>query len=332
MKQIKKPLYHVYPQLIEIMYKAFVLALPKQQARSFDRHALFKAYFAHNADAPAWNVNRDIVLEECFWESQGKHVIFPESSNVLDNLLRARYSLDSAEGFTLPLASFVLAMTSGYSFAGITIPPLSVAWVHGNEYEEHVMKPFHAKYRLLENAILEHPQEFMMCITYPEDVKTGVFSRVMLYASDLPHLLSCSTPDEFKKVMIDRKIALHLEVLTENDFAIQFYAMKLISALGVYNMATDGKRLRDGYPTQQPPKMVGVQAKREISALTLSNSIPAFTGEDHSVSPHYRSWYFRQLKAERYYQGDFAKAPKGSRYTFVSETMVGRKITPSTQC
>lgn len=38
---------------------------------------------------------------------------------------------------------------------------------------------------------------------------------------------------------------------------------------------------------------------------------------------HHRRWHFRTLMADRYYQGEHADKPRGSRVVFVSDSLVG---------
>ena len=44
---------------------------------------------------------------------------------------------------------------------------------------------------------------------------------------------------------------------------------------------------------------------------------------------HYRRWHFRQLRNERYYRGEYANLPRGSRIVFVNEASVNAEREPA---
>lgn len=115
----------------------------------------------------------------------------------------------------------------------------------------------------------------------------------------------------------------------DDEVQRQFFCLRLIAALGVYHLATEGKRLRLGFPTITQPKLVGRRPGQVLSPITLTNALPSFAS---GVAPagHFRTWHFRQLRDVMYYRGEYEHLPMGSRYTFVTEALVG-DLTANTQ-
>ena len=119
------------------------------------------------------------------------------------------------------------------------------------------------------------------------------------------------------------------------DAKMQFYSLRLIGALGVYHLATDGQKLRPGYPGSSTPKLQGKLPGQTLKPYEIASAIPArhvSSGDEREIhGAYYRTWYFRQLRAPRYYQGEYENRKVGTRYTFVSDTVVGQRSTPYTE-
>lgn len=275
-----------------------------------------------------------ILAHEYMLSKTGNQTIFPESKSVLDNLLHAKFDITSTEGFTTPSDIFSLAIPNGYMIDGVIMPPLLAGWINGTEYEDTYIKPLYKDcFKVEFNEVNQYNSDKMLIICYTDPYNPGVSGRFTYYASEIPFVLRCNSPEEFKKsvesIFVDDRA--NMKRMEDTDFKIQYYALKLITALSVYNMATHGEKLREGYPGAEFPSIIGKYDKKNMRILTLKDTLKSEKTNDHEVSAHYRSWFFRQLKAERYYKGEYKDLARGSRYSFVHETTVNRKVTPYTQ-
>ncbi len=291
------------------------------------------AFVIRNYSEPMSNTPH-VLAHEYMQSKTGNQTIFPESSSVLDNLLNAKFDILSIDGFSTPYDIFSMAIPNGYMVDGVIMPPLLVGWINATEYENTYIKPYCKDvFKADFNEDNQYNSDKMLIICYPDPYNPGVSGRFTYYASELPLVLRSNSPGEFKKsiesIFIDDRP--NMERMEETDFKIQYYALKLITALSVYNMATHGEKLREGYPGTEFPSIIGKFDKKNMRMLTLKDTPKNDKSNDQDVSAHYRSWFFRQLKAERYYKGEYKDLAPGSRYAFVNETTVNRKVTPYTQ-
>ena len=71
--------------------------------------------------------------------------------------------------------------------------------------------------------------------------------------------MKSKTPDEFRQLV---KLALeknNVIDLTEEDIKLQLNIFKLVAALGVYHVSTDGERLMSGFPETGEFKFQGIR-------------------------------------------------------------------------
>ena len=116
--------------------------------------------------------------------------------------------------------------------------------------------------------------------------------------------------------------------LSDTEAVIQYQALKLVGAIGVYNLATDGDKLAPGFPEGSTPKIEGKGADQRLTSYHLQNAIPVVVADREVADSYYRGWFFRQLRAARYYKGEYSRRAVGSRYTLVGPAVVGQRSTP----
>ncbi|AYG48198.1 hypothetical protein DV532_28435 (plasmid) [Pseudomonas sp. Leaf58] len=335
MTQTKKLSYTLYPLLTNKIVSGLRQHLPGKERRSSSDATVLSDFIRRQPD-----IQNDhafyIMAEELFLQSHNSQVIFPESSLVLDNLLKARYSLSSSEGLDMPFPSFILAPPRGYAFKGIEIPSLLVSWVIGDGFKDEVLRPFLDYIKVPGDRVSfsELPQDGILSLIYRD--KTGECSRTVIYGQNIPVLLGAKNPQAYREAMVSQGLILAQEDLSESDSDIQFYSLKLIAALGVYHVATQGNKLKQGFPTPQAPRMEGRRAEQKVAPVTLVNSTPPLANSesvrhDAGRTAHYRAWHFRQLRDERYYRGEYAHHAPGTRYIFVESALVGVDAAPNTQ-
>lgn len=141
MTQAKKASYELYPMLTQKIISSERELVLGREARSLNDRQVLQRFAKRNP-----GLSNDhafyIMAEELHLKDNGSQVIFPESALVLDNLLKARFSMESPDGFDLPFNSFLLAMPRGYTFAGCQIPGLLITWIPGKDFSSGVLAPF----------------------------------------------------------------------------------------------------------------------------------------------------------------------------------------------
>lgn len=331
MAQVKKSLYNLYPLLSDTIHNMMRKVLPRAE-RKLSAFDAMKLVFTHKPEMIN-SLDFLIAAEEMFWQGQGRHVIFPESEAVLDNFLKAKFSMESSQGFDLPFDSFILAMPHGYQWEGTVLPGLMVNFYDYHGAADNIIYPF------VEQLRIDKPSEIQrealpigsraMVLAYRDPHNTQGYARALIPESKIPAILQAPDKETFAHIMGMYQHQFGVVELADYDLDIQFKAIRLIAALGVYNLATEGKRLREGFPGKSMPRMNFKNPDARIAMSTLSNPLHD-VAEHASPGLHYRSWHIRQLRHQRYYRGDHASKPSGSRFVFVSEAMIGGKVDPST--
>jgi hypothetical protein len=100
----------------------------------------------------------------------------------------------------------------------------------------------------------------------------------------------------------------------------------LVGNLWIYLQAVDGA-LQPGLPGKVQDGEVPSLGRGVYYTLVDRLTPP---GAPKGVGEHYRSWHFRQLTDERYYRGEHDGEPRGSRWVFVREALVGAEMDAST--
>lgn len=333
--QVKKAQYEVYTSMLDNQVKhakeIFKGALPKKPTESDVLEAIFRY-----SPEMMQSLNLQIFSEEHLWHRNGANAIFPESAEVLDNLLRARFQMDEPEGFSLPFQSFMVSVPQGYKVDGLRIPSFLVNSYPYHDMEKTVIAPFgkHARFKDAVYVTLDDAPEGDMAIAlcYKDPMSTTAYSRTLISASQIPDLLGAESTEAFSRDLKVYENYRDVVGLSEYDLKIQRIMLRLVAAIGVYNMATEGKRLLPGLPGSQEPKMIGKAPAVGFRYSTLANAFPPLKdGAKQSAESYYRTWFFRQLRSERYYKGEYADFAKGSRYVFVSDTVVGQQLDAHTQ-
>lgn len=331
--QEKKSLFDLYPRMMERIVNEMKQSMPSKERKSMTPKQMIKVLIEYSPEL-LHSLDFLIMAEEFFWERNGSNAIFPESSAVLDNLMRAKYQMDSSEGFALPFDSFFMALPHGYSYNGVRLESFMVTMVPYLRSQDYTIFPFCDHYGIPRPKGVRHDEspENARCIsiTYRDPENKSAYLRALQTEDKLPLILKCETADEFGKVIGNYHGKVGVIGLNDNELKVQFTAMKLVAALGVYNMATKGDRLAPGFPGKQEPKIHNRDRDSKFFYSTLKNAIPTERTEVIKDA-FYRTWHFRQLRDERYYRGEHENQPRGSRYSFVSDTVVGQKVSPHTQ-
>lgn len=333
--QQKKAQYEIYSTMLDNQVKhgkqIFKSVLPKNPSESDVLQAIFR-YQPNVLEG----LNLHIFSDEYLWLRNGANAIFPESADVLENLYRARFQIDSAEGFSLPFDSFMVSIPQGLKIEGLRIPSFIVSTFPYRKMEELVIGPFarHAKFSKPVHVGLEDgpEDEIAISLCYKDPTSSTAYSRTLMSAYQIPSILQAETGTDLEADLKPYENYRNVVGLSDYDLNVQRIMLRLVAALGVYNMATEGKRLVPGLPGSQEPKLIGKAPMRGFTNTTLSNAFPPPKRGNHAQADgFYRTWFFRQLRDDRYYKGENSRFAKGTRYVFVSDTVVGTNVEAHTQ-
>ncbi|WP_415906932.1 hypothetical protein ACMXYX_17845 (plasmid) [Neptuniibacter sp. QD72_48] len=327
-------------------------------AKEYSDTALFKLMMDEALSAPITSeqclynhIDFPIFAEEHRWKRHKRPIIFPANEELLKKLITAKFDMSEMDAFDPPMHSFMLAMPKGFMVEGVEMTGLLVNWFPYRSEEEEIYKPFTEHYGHELGVDINHPEKAVdkaWCLsimqldrlntkvkkdaTQPMGIDQPKTIRTMITTNYLKSIMQAENLADFGERLqqADRQTYSFMQ-LDKTDMTMQFYAFKIITALFAYNSATDGKYLKSGLPSRQLPTMLGNYDGQKMRQFTLSGSSAMLSSA--SRGEHYRSWHFRNLRDERYYKGEHANKPRGSRWVFVSDSLVGgsEEVDPYTQ-
>ena len=317
--------YHMMLSRLErTLWRAGYLKSTKK-GRGLETMRQAAAFIFKNESAIYETVDAPIMIEEFNWLND-KKVIFPENVTLLNRLLKAGSRIkNSQQLFKNDFDSFMLALPTDFKINKLPSTGIMV-----------LIAPWTARQDLTDNFFgwIKHPaplnsssaEEMSVCITYqmPHSPKE-LYYRAIIPISIMDSLINAPDGKSYWQILgTFLKIRGALDLTTE-EAAYQQILVRLILAIILYKK-TNPHALIPGYPSIQKPKIDKALIKQpNISTLSMPH------GLHDSPEEHYRSWYFKQLFADRYYKGEYKHWPKGSRVVFVNETWVNLKeVNPNT--
>lgn len=288
------------------------------------------AYYQQDAQA-AYQFNdalaQAINSEEMFYLKNGKKNIFL-SESVCEMLLRAKFTLNEnatvspLEGFE----QFAIAIPKNLTHKlenGDEIPlrPCLVTVMSPKQMQSTIHQDFAKSTAIPINN--DHPDsdEILIGVSYNHD-DTAYHSCVPVSAT-IRNLTQGVDDLEHESVFLNQK----LNAQERTEAGILF---RLVTAFLIYTSATDGKHIHRGYPenidlklpkgtnrTNWSASFVDLPQKKKTSSPTKGENV------GYKMTPHTRPAHMRNLQDERYYRGDNAKYPKGSRWVMVEQYDVG---------
>jgi len=264
--------------------------------------------------------------ENYYIKHTDRHIIFPESADLVQELIEANYALD---GFVLDetINSGLIMMPKGALVDGHQRH--SVGFCIASSYELtrafvddmcESITPRHRKdFGTISDALYD-------AITKKEEQDARQFHEksLTLMSANMAHTIAVkdipsvlSTPTD----QLDAQWAEHygrsIHELVEE--------IKVVISILVYIQALGEDVLVDGFPKGETVNKQRFRAPQSLSgppkAICLKG--PKRTGK--KVKGHYRRFHFRTLTDERYYQNEHANKPRGSRVVFVSHSLVAAK-------
>ena len=268
------------------------------------------------------STDHGVLTIEHFWATSGhKKTIFIEDSDFIQKLMNSKIDLNASSRFELPFESFQLAFPKGLMVNGRKMRSMIVSSIPNEERQERYYDPFHEYHGIDTKLLVQDTQPGENCITFlvgdSEDEGEILFFNAI--ASDMMHVLERNDPDDLS-LPEGSVYDLSSATKTKDATNFKFDCLKLLFALSVFHSATDGEYLREGLPFDEVnfKKVIDGKFDKQIKPLSLKS--PQNRTER---TAHHRSFHFRNLRNEKYYQNEYAKMSPGSRWVFVKDTVVG---------
>lgn len=245
-----------------------------------------------------------VVLTEKSWVESGAPVIFLENDELTNNLYQADYDFCNGATIDPPFKHFALSLPPSTVIDGYEVRSCLVSMVSLREY----LTSFGD---LVGDSYLADIGEAVGMFVNLDDIQVSVYFR-------------------------DSEGVMHqsVKVLSEDvDFSdgnenCTDALLKIAVTLCLYNSATFGKNLVSGYPTSsvKMPKGKNKTSYQGILAKPKENNCGNDQKRKVSRKIKYRIPYFRNLRADRFYQNEFANVPRGSRWVWVNGVDVDARM------
>lgn len=262
-------------------------------------------------------------LESILVEDRIK-VIFPNDLTLWDRLLKADYDAESLQSLHLPDKVFTIAIPKGSKLKPMafirSVNSRDIAY-QLSRYVTRLMGVPEAT----EEWIDKTAEEVGLNKAFDGDTITIVIAMDELSRVYMPIRMKnihLALNDDSGALLRDARQHAHGEKLPEEIAEQVKMAFKLYAGMLVYHSATEGQFLTDGLPS-----MFRATAAKAASGTTKYrySAMGRLSEKDRIVGTHTRNWYFRNLKAECYYKGEHESKAPGSRWVFVTETLVKGK-------
>jgi hypothetical protein len=244
--------------------------------------------------------HRKLLCEELQWRKDGSPVIFIETQELAIDLYEAKFNFEEDFNVAPPFKSFSMTFPQDTLVNGINLNSALVTIMTRKDF----MGLYGTTVITLEDILsYEYDEnELGICVNY-ESVN-GVVDTNFTQISSLTKTLKRNSKNP----------------LPNNGTNILEALTKIALALCVYHSATDGEKLVKGYPMSSISIPKG-KTRGSYTALTIRsfrqrNSTSSGRKVTHRI-PH-----FRNLRAEKYYQGEYKDMKPGTRWTFVKEVDV----------
>lgn len=343
-KNKKKQLYDIYYSLNNFLMSK-LNAKGKDSVSSEELLAKYIGYLwdKEQLDYTASKTECTATVEWSYIK-ENSPAIFPESLNLLDKLFHSKYLFKDDFNLVFPFNTFQVAIPRGFEIEGQKIPPFIVNIGHLNDLISQ-KKEFFKVADL--DASEDYPDEviyrnerFIQIAISGGKSNMGQNPYLQIRESMLPIAVKSKNVEEYCEYMQvehakDKANGYHenqIEGIANNnwknpkDSLIEFSILKIIAVLSIYLSATENIFLKKGLPGSHMSS-VGMIDKIDRPAPYILKQTDTIKKLSNNSSPeeHYRVFHFRNLKADKYYQGEHSHLKKGSRWVFVKDSLVNSK-------
>lgn len=251
------------------------------------------------------------------------HAIYPQDIAFVNSMLNAKYTVGQGATISFPYESFVLFMPKELKFNNMYATTTLVEICTFKQ--RHVnMNEFHKKatgHHVNEIVLGEHCTEDDVVINafYTDINNSDQLNNMVVPVKMLMELLELNDPNAYAKVLgalpSDESSYTTTVQLDVDEVKYQQQLLKMIVSMGVYYSAVGDSCLKAGAPITNTKKDTpsGVSPTNH----TFGGTVKRIQGV------HTRSMHFRSLVHEKYYKGEHANKPRGSRWVFIDEYDVG---------
>ncbi|HHE1196329.1 TPA: hypothetical protein ACN337_003375 [Vibrio parahaemolyticus] len=238
-----------------------------------------------------------LLKEESAWSELEFPIIFIDDVDLLHMLRAAKFSFKS-DCIQRPFKTFSISFPEGTYVEGQEVKNCLVSirnakeWVdmfNCNDVRPDFIKDWeaHLKYR----------DEQIIKITYAIDNNRNI-----------EHVVSLS---DIEQMDFDQPELVYWE-------RVRKQMIKIVISLCIYNSATEGKKLISGFP-KSALKLPKGSSKLRYKGATLFGCKQKNEGSIEKRKIKYRVPFYRNLRAKRYYQGEYRDLQQGSRWVLVKE-------------
>lgn len=269
----------------------------------------------------------DFMIHACESEYQkSRNMLFIESEETLEFLMNLKYKTDPKSSIPLPFDIFSVAVPNGLTYKGVPVHPFLIYAADkrtpqvGEDFLDLINYDIARNYPegMIEEA---NKKACRINVFIPENpiIKDSPISSLTVTDDALVELLNLDITETKKAREI---LGNNDRNLTEVEQQQQLLTLKLMAAIGIYNEATKGKNIRFGIPHgYQKPKELGMMKDefKKISASSIRVSRPSIGSKGAAVI----TGFMRNLVHPKYYQGEHASKPIGSRWVEVEGWVTG---------
>lgn len=249
-----------------------------------------------------------IALEHAFERNAGK-ILLPEPE-LVETLTNIRLSPVEGLAWNWPYKYSMISLPSKLKFAGVKAEGIMVSWLDASEVASGVYIELY-KHHGIKGKVLN-----------PKNLSGRVLVVTMRGESDniMPSMIRYAfTEAELTRYINDQAMKdasrineQSIRPISEGEKSVFAEAMRLVLAMGFYLSA---------YPdalTAGVPEYVGTKLPKHHVGTNVAVGLRSTKDFRVVTSPYGVDPHWRQLRDERYYRGDNAHLPRGSRYTLVS--------------
>lgn len=269
-----------------------------KQSVSFQKYAHIMKPLLNDGSVGGKNISK-LINEELQWRNDHSPVIFLETQDLVNDLYQAKFDFENDFNVTPPYKTFAMAFPKNTIVNGVELKSALATIMTRKEFIEL----YGSSIMTLRDFLCAdyNDDELCICVNYANT--NGVVDTNFAHLSKLTSILKNNS----------------MSPLPDNGTNMLEALTKIALTLCVYNSATNGKKLLQGYPSTATSRS-NKKARSKHKAITLHSLQTGSVNDDQSGKKViHRMPHYRNLRAERYYQNEYKNMKRGSRWTFVRE-------------
>ncbi|HFI9379433.1 TPA: hypothetical protein ACGSS5_004655, partial [Vibrio parahaemolyticus] len=238
-----------------------------------------------------------LLKEESEWSKIGFPTIFIDNFEVLHTLKNAKF-LFKSDSIQRPFETFSISFPEGTCIEGQEVKNCLVSIRSKREwFDVFSGGEAHTTYVKDRKAESNDEDDQILKISYSIDGGNIMEQRLLL--------------SDIEEIDFDEQELSHWDRLAKQ-------MVKIVISLCIYNSATEGKKLVAGFP-KSALKLPKGSSKLRYKGSTLFGNNKNHQNNNSTRKIKYRVPFYRNLRAKRYYQGEYKDLQQGSRWVLVKE-------------